>query len=99
MLFLTKHTNRPSRAIEQYLLSSVQLLQDDAYVWTVLCGGACFRGDGTGWTFCHSMGLTQDREEGQTVTILPLLLLILFSFCSNFAQDLGLCYVKETIVH
>lgn len=74
----------------------MQLLQDDAYVRAVLCVGAGLWGARVGWTLSDSGCLIQNGEEGQMITILPSILFILFSLCSNFTQDLGLFYKGNT---
>lgn len=79
-----------------HLLSGVQLLQDDAYVRAVLMVGAGFGGAGAGRSLSGSQRLIQDGEEGQTVAIFSSLLFLLVSLCSDFTQDLGLCFKGNT---
>lgn len=81
--------------VPQYLLSRVQLLQDDAHVGAVLCVGTRLRGGEVGLNLCDSGCLIQSREESQTVTMLPFILFILFSLWTNFAQDLGILKKKN----
>lgn len=96
---LTGWTDTPSCAAEhtipalvRYLLSRLQLLQDDADVGAVFHPGAGVRCAGAGLTLDCRSGLRLDQgwEEGQMLTVLSSALLVLFSLGANLTQDFGL---------
>lgn len=83
---------QPLPAVVQYLLSWVQLLQDDADVWAVFHPGAGVWGAGAGRTLAFNSGLclAQGWEEGQMLAVLSSALLVLFGLGAHLTQDFGL---------
>lgn len=75
-------------ALVRYLLSRVELLQDDSDVGAVFHPGAGLGDAGRAFDRNGGLRFAQDREEGQMLTVSALL--VLFSLGSNLTQDFGL---------